>query len=126
MTDAGSKQSKLQEYARPDVLVSTEWVSQHLGDKGIRLVEVDEDVLLYEQGHVPGAVKLDWHTELQYQDRRDFVDAETFADLMASKGISNDTTVVLYGDKSNWWAAYEAGALWVVAVSGGADSPLIR
>jgi len=105
----------MSEYAKPDVLVSTDWVAEHLGDPGVRLVEVDEDVLLYAQGHVPGAVKLDWLTELQRPDVRDFVDAGAFARLMAAKGIGNDTLVVLYGDKSNWWAAY---AYWFLAYNG--------
>ena len=105
----------MSEYAKPDVLVSTEWVAEHLRDPGMRLVEVDEDVLLYAQGHVPGAVKLDWLTELQRPDVRDFVDAGAFARLMAAKGISNDTLVVLYGDKSNWWAAY---AYWFLTYNG--------
>lgn len=108
-------QDNAQGYANPDVLVSTDWVAEHLNDPNIRIVEVDEDVLLYEQGHIPGAVKLDWHTELQRQDVRDFIDEEGFAKLMEEKGISNDTTVVLYGDKSNWWAAY---AFWFFTYSG--------
>jgi len=110
-------------YAHPEVLVDTAWVEAHHGDDGIRIVEVDEDVLLYLQGHVPGAVQLDWHTELQRSDVRDFVDAETFARLMEEKGISNDTTVVLYGDKSNWWAAY---AFWFLRYNGHADVRLMN
>ena len=121
MTETAS-QSRIEEYARPDVLVSTAWVAEHLHDENVRLVEVDEDLLLYEQGHIPGAVKLDWHTELQYQDRRDFVDEQMFADLMESKGISNDSTVVLYGDKSNWWAAY---AFWFFKYNGHQDVRLM-
>jgi thiosulfate/3-mercaptopyruvate sulfurtransferase len=109
-------------YARPEVLVDTAWVDAHLNDDGVRLVEVDEDVLLYEQGHVPGAVKLDWHTELQRADVRDFVDAAGFAALMEAKGISNDDTVVLYGDKSNWWAAY---AFWFFVYNGHRDVRLM-
>lgn len=98
-----------------DVLVSTEWVLEHHQDANLRVLEVDEDVLLYSQGHVPGALKLDWHTELQRADIRDFITEEGFADLMAEKGVSNDTTVVLYGDKSNWWAAY---AFWFFKYNG--------
>ena len=109
-------------YAHPETLVDTAWVAEHGRDPGVRLVEVDEDVLLYAQGHVAGAVKLDWHTELQRSDVRDFVDAEGFAKLMAAKGISNDTTVVLYGDKSNWWAAY---AFWFLKYNGHADVRLM-
>lgn len=108
--------------ANPDVLVDTEWVEAHRQDANVRLVEVDEDVLLYAQGHVPGAVKLDWHTELQRPDVRDFVDEAAFAALMESKGISNDTTVVLYGDKSNWWAAY---AFWFLKYNGHTDARLM-
>jgi thiosulfate/3-mercaptopyruvate sulfurtransferase len=109
-------------YAHPEVLVDTAWVEDHHDDDGVRIVEVDEDVLLYVQGHVPGAVQLDWHTELQRPDVRDFIDGEAFARLMEEKGISNDTTVVLYGDKSNWWAAY---AFWFLKYNGHADVRLM-
>ncbi len=112
----------MSEYAHPEVLVSTQWVDEHREDANVRVLEVDEDVLLYEQGHVPGAVKLDWHTELQRPDVRDFVDAEGFAALMEAKGVSNGDTVVLYGDKSNWWAAY---ALWFLKYNGHADVRLM-
>lgn len=111
------------QYAHPDVLVDTDWVLEHHDDPGVKVVEVDEDVLLYEQGHVPGAVKLDWHTELQRPDVRDFVDEAGFAELMESKGISNDDTVVLYGDKSNWWAAY---AFWFFKYNGHGDVRLMN
>lgn len=111
------------DYAKPEVLVSTDWVLEHHRDEGVRIVEVDEDVLLYEQGHIPGAVKLDWHTELQRPDVRDFVDEAGFADLMKEKGISNDTTVILYGDKSNWWAAY---AYWFFKYNGHKDVRLMN
>jgi thiosulfate/3-mercaptopyruvate sulfurtransferase len=103
--------------------VSTAWLAEHLNDPQVRLVEVDEDVLLYEQGHIPGAVKLDWHTELQRPDVRDFIDEAAFAALMAAKGISNNSTVVLYGDKSNWWAAY---AFWFFKYNGHADVRLMN
>ena len=93
-------------YAHPEVLVSTDWVAQHLDDPNVRIVESDEDVLLYETGHIPGAVKIDWHTDEQDQIRRDFVDKEQFEQLAASRGISNDTTVVFYGDRNNWYATY--------------------
>jgi len=115
--------SAASEYADPSVLVSTEWVAQNLGRPDVRIVEVNEDPLLYKQGHVPGAVEIDWLTELQLKDRRDFIDAEAFAELMASKGISNDTTVVLYGDKSNWWAAY---AFWFFKYNGHGDVRLMN
>ena len=94
------------EYAHPEVLVSTEWVAQHLNDPNVRIVESDEDVLLYEVGHIPGAVKIDWHEDEQDQVRRDFVDKAGFERLMASRGIANDTTVVFYGDRNNWYATY--------------------
>ena len=110
-------------YAHPEVLVSTDWVLEHHNDANVHVVEVDEDVLLYEQGHIPGAVKLDWHTELQRSDVRDFVDEAGFAALMAEKGISNDSTVILYGDKSNWWAAY---ALWFFKYNGHKDVRLMN
>jgi len=113
----------MSEYVHPEVLVDTAWVDAHGGDDGVQVLEVDEDVLLYEQGHVPGAVKLDWHTELQRPDVRDFVDAAGLAALMAAKGVSNETTVVLYGDKSNWWAAY---AFWFLKYNGHADARLMN
>jgi thiosulfate/3-mercaptopyruvate sulfurtransferase len=105
-------------YAHPEVLVSTEWVAAHLEDPTVRLVESDEDVLLYELGHIPGAVKIDWHTDEQDQVRRDFVGKEQFARLMASRGIANDTTVVFYGDKNNWYAAY---TFWLFKMYGHRD-----
>jgi thiosulfate/3-mercaptopyruvate sulfurtransferase len=111
------------DYAHPEVLVSTDWVEEHRDDPNVRIVEVSEDVLLYDQGHIPGAVKIDWHTELQRPDVRDFIDEEGFARLMEEKGISNDTTVVLYGDKSNWWAAY---AFWFFKYNGHKDARLMN
>ena len=93
-------------YANPDVLVTTDWVAAHKDDPGIQLVEVDEDILLYETGHIAGAIKMDWTTELQDQTIRDFVDEEGFNALMGRKGITPGTTLILYGDKTNWWAAY--------------------
>ncbi len=111
------------DYAHPEVLVDTAWVEAHGADPNVRVLEVDEDVLLYEQGHVPGALRLDWHTELQRQDVRDFVDEAGFRALMEAKGVSNDTTVVLYGDKSNWWAAY---AFWFLKYNGHRDVRLMN
>lgn len=93
-------------YAHAEVLVSTEWVAQHLNDPKVRIVESDEDILLYDVGHIPGAVKLDWHTDLQDPVERDFIDKAGFEALMSRVGISNDTTVVFYGDKNNWYACY--------------------
>ena len=113
---------KFQEYAHPEMIVSTEWVAQHLDDPGLVVAESDEDVLLYETGHVPGAVKLDWHTELNDPVTRDYVDGAGFARLMSEKGISQDTTLVLYGDRNNWWAAY---ALWVCSLFGHPDVRLM-
>ncbi|MDQ3388210.1 MAG: sulfurtransferase [Gemmatimonadota bacterium] len=105
-------------YAHPEALVSTAWVAERLDDPSIRLVESSEDVLLYDVGHIPGAVKIDWHTDLQDPLSRDYLNASAFAALMREKGISPDTQVVFYGDKNNWWATY---ALWVFRLFGHAD-----
>jgi thiosulfate/3-mercaptopyruvate sulfurtransferase len=113
---------KFAEYAHPERLVSTEWLQEHLNDPGLVVVESDEDVLLYETGHIPGAVKVDWHTDLNDPVLRDYVDGERFAALLGSKGISRDTTVIVYGDKNNWWAAY---ALWVFTLFGHEDVRLL-
>jgi thiosulfate/3-mercaptopyruvate sulfurtransferase len=102
-------------YARPDVLVETDWVAEHLKDPNVRVVESDEDILLYDQGHVPGAVMIDWVGDLNDRVRRDYLDRAGFEKLCAEKGISNDTTVVFYGDKNNWWATY---AFWVFQLFG--------
>jgi thiosulfate/3-mercaptopyruvate sulfurtransferase len=114
--------AKFQDYARPEMLVSTSWLAEHLSDPGLVVAESDEDVLLYETGHIPGAVKLDWHTELNNPVTRDYVDGAGFARLMSDKGISRDTTLVLYGDRNNWWAAY---ALWVCTLFGHPDLRLL-
>ena len=103
------------EYTHPEVLVSTEWVAEHKDDPNIRIVESDEDVLLYSQGHIPGAVNIDWQNDLQDAIVRDYIGKENFEELCAAKGISNDTTVVFYGDKSNWWACY---AFWTFKLYG--------
>jgi thiosulfate/3-mercaptopyruvate sulfurtransferase len=92
-------------YAK-DVLVETSWVAQHLEDDSIRIVEVDENPALYAEGHIPGAIGFDWKLDLQDPVRRDFLGPADFGALMGSRGISNDHTVVLYGDRSNWFAAY--------------------
>jgi len=102
-------------YVNSDVLVDTNWVAEHLQDPNVRLVEADEDVLLYEQGHIPGAVKLDWLVDVQNPVQRDFVDKPGFEKLMSSWGISNDTTVVFYGDKNNWYACY---SFWLFSYYG--------
>jgi thiosulfate/3-mercaptopyruvate sulfurtransferase len=102
-------------YAHPDVLVSTDWVAQHLNDPKVRVIESNEDTLLYASGHVPGAVHVDWTTDLNDQLRRDYITREGFEALMSKIGASNDTTVVFYGDKNNWWACY---AFWVFQLFG--------
>lgn len=102
-------------YAQPDVLVETDWVAEHLNDPNVRLIEVDEDVLLYEIGHIPGAVKLDWHVDVQDKVNRDFIDQRGFEQLMSLWGVTNDTTVVLYGDRNNWYACY---AFWLFSMYG--------
>ena len=107
--------AKFADYAHPEMIVSTEWVAEHLNDPGLVVAESDEDVLLYETGHIPGAVKLDWHTELNDPVTRDYVDGAGFSRLMSGKGITRDTTLVFYGDRNNWWAAY---ALWVCSLFG--------
>ena len=117
-----SFEEKITQYAQPEVLVSTDWVAQHLQDPNVRIAEADEDILLYEIGHIPGAVKLDWHSELRDPIERDFVDRAGFERLLSEKGIGNGTTVVLYGDKNNWWAAY---ALWVTKLFGHPDVRLM-
>ncbi len=103
------------QYANPNVLVETDWVAEHLNDANLRIVESDEDVLLYEVGHVPGAVKIDWHVDLQDTVVRDYINKRGFEALMSSRGIANDSTVLFYGDKSNWWATY---AFWVFKLFG--------
>jgi thiosulfate/3-mercaptopyruvate sulfurtransferase len=97
-------------YAHPEVLVSTQWLADHLKDPNVRILESDEDVLLYETGHIPGALKIDWVADLNDPLTRDYIDASRFQRLLRSKGISDNTTVILYGDKNNWWATY---AFWV-------------
>lgn len=101
--------------SREESLVSTDWAEQNLSTPGLVFVEVDEDTAAYDTGHVPGAVKIDWKTELQDQVRRDFVDRAGFEKLLSAKGISNDDTVVLYGGNNNWFAAY---AYWYFKLYG--------
>jgi len=110
------------EFAHPERLVSGAWLEAHLGAPGLVVVESDEDVLLYETGHIEGAVKIDWHTDLNDPIERDYIEGEQFAKLLGSKGIGRDTTVVIYGDKNNWWAAY---ALWVFTLFGHQDVRLL-
>jgi thiosulfate/3-mercaptopyruvate sulfurtransferase len=113
---------RFSQYAHPERLVSTDWLAEHLDDPSIVVVESDEDVLLYDTGHIPGAVKIDWHNDLNDEIVRDYLDAEQFAELASSRGISPDTTVVFYGDNNNWWAAY---ALWVFSLFGHEDLRLL-
>jgi thiosulfate/3-mercaptopyruvate sulfurtransferase len=102
-------------YAHPEVLVSTQWVADHLDDPTVRLVESNEDVLLYETGHIPGAAKVDWVTDLNDALMRDYIDRARFERLLRARGIDPDTTIVFYGDKDNWWATF---AFWVFKLFG--------
>ncbi|MEP7034139.1 MAG: sulfurtransferase [Dermatophilaceae bacterium] len=128
MAVARDENSKFSEYAHPGRLVSTDWLAAQLGDGtgsgggGMVILESDEDVLLYDSGHIPGAVKVDWQGDLNDQVIRDYVDGERFAQVVGERGIGRDTTVVIYGDKSNWWAAY---ALWVFTLFGHEDVRLL-
>ncbi len=106
------------EYAHPEALVSTDWVTEHLADPNVRIIESNEDVLLYDTGHVPGAIRVDWREDLNDHTVRDYVTTQGFAQLASLLGITPDTTLVFYGDKSNWWAAY---ALWVFSLFGHKD-----
>lgn len=110
-------------YVHPEVLVSTDWVANHLDDPNVRLVESNEDVLLYDTGHVPGAVNIDWHADLNDSTVRDYVDPEAFAALMSRNGISPETTVVFYGDKNNWWATY---SFWVFQLFGHTNAKIMN
>ncbi len=127
MPVAVESNEKFAAYAHPERLVSTQWLAEAIAggataNGGLVVVESDEDVLLYETGHIPGSVKIDWHTDLNDDVTRDYIDGAAFASLAAAKGISRDTTVVVYGDKSNWWAAY---ALWVFTLFGHEDVRLL-
>lgn len=113
---------KFSDFAHPRRLVSPQWLSAQLGFKGLKVVESDEDSLLYNIGHIPGAVRIDWHQDLNDPITRDFITPERFAELMNEKGIAPDDTVVIYGDKRNWWAAY---TLWVFELFGHADVRLL-
>jgi thiosulfate/3-mercaptopyruvate sulfurtransferase len=102
-------------YAHPEALVSTEWLAANLGYPSLRILESDEDVLLYDLGHIPGAQKIDWHADLNDPVQRDYVSREQFQELLRSRGIDESTTVIFYGDKNNWWATY---AFWVFQLFG--------
>jgi thiosulfate/3-mercaptopyruvate sulfurtransferase len=102
-------------YSRADVLVSSDWLAERLSDPHIRVVEADEDVLLYEVGHIPGAVKIDWVADLNDPITRDYVDRDRLQRLLRAKGVNRDSTIVLYGDRNNWWAAY---TFWVLKLFG--------
>lgn len=114
---------QFQQYAQPERLVSSSWLAARLGTPGLKVVESDEDTLLYDIGHIPGAVRIDWHSDLNDPVIRDYLDAEAFAELMRDRGISRDDTVVIYGDKSNWWAAY---TMWVFELFGHPDVRLLN
>lgn len=109
-------------YAHPEVLVSTAWVAEHLNDPQVRLVESNEDILLYDTGHIPGAVKIDWHADLNDPTVRDYISKEQFEALLRQHGIGADTTVIFYGDKNNWWATY---AFWVFKLFGFANAKVM-
>ncbi len=110
-------------YARPDVLVTTEWVAEHLNDANVRIIESNEDPLLYPSGHIPGAVQVDWSIDLNDPLRRDYITREGFEKLASNIGITPETTVVFYGDKNNWWASY---AFWVFQLFGHTNAKLLN
>ena len=105
-------------YAHAEALVNTAWIVQHVNDPEVRIIESNEDVSLYDTGHIPGAVHVDWHKDLNDQTIRDYLDPEEFAALASQIGITQETALVFYGDKSNWWACY---TLWVFALFGHKD-----
>ncbi|MBV9275845.1 MAG: sulfurtransferase [Verrucomicrobia bacterium] len=112
-----------QNYAHPESLVSTDWVAEHLNDPNVRVIESNEDVLLYDTGHIPGAVHVDWRKDLNDHTIRDYLEPQAFAKLAESIGITPETTLVFYGDKSNWWACY---ALWVFTLFGHKDLRILN
>ncbi len=113
----------MSDYKHPEVLVSTDWAAKNLTSPNLRLVEVDVDTTAYDQGHIPGAVGWNWQTQLQDNIRRDLIDKSTLEKLLGASGISNDTTILLYGDNNNWFAAY---ALWQLKLYGHKDVRLIN
>ena len=110
-------------YAQPESLVDTQWVKEHRNDPKVRIVESNEDILLYDQGHIPDAVQIDWIADLNDKVRRDYLSQGDFEKLAANKGIANDTTVVFYGDKNNWWATY---AFWVFHLFGHSNTKILN
>jgi thiosulfate/3-mercaptopyruvate sulfurtransferase len=112
----------LQQYAHPERVVTNEWLAAHLDDPGLVVIEADEEALVYDNGHIPGAVKMDWQGELNNQVVRDYLTGAEFAAMCSAKGISRDDTVVFYGDNFNWWAAF---ALWVFSLFGHQDVRLL-
>ena len=121
MTDIDPRIAAKQ-YAHPEALVTTDWLADRLQDDTIRILESDEDVLLYDTGHIPGAQKVDWHTDLNDPVQRDYIGREQFQQLLRQKGIDESTTVVFYGDKNNWWATY---AFWVFQLFGFTKAKLL-
>jgi thiosulfate/3-mercaptopyruvate sulfurtransferase len=113
----------MSDYARPEVLVETDWLEQHAGDSDIAIVEVDEDTTAYEKGHIPNAIAINWLTELHDHPRREFVSAEGLARLLGAKGISSEQTIILYSGNNNWFAAY---AYWLFKYRGVADVKLLN
>ncbi len=121
-TAATDESLRAQGYARPEALVTTAWLADHLDDPTVRIIESDEDVLLYDLGHIPGAQKIDWHQDLNDAVQRDYVDRAQFEALVRRLGIDESSTVVFYGDKNNWWATY---AFWVFQLFGFANARVL-
>lgn len=109
-------------YAHPEMLVTTGWLAEHLNDPNVRILESDEDVLLYDMGHIPSAQKIDWHADLNDPVVRDYVSRDAFQELLRRKGIDDTTTVIFYGDKNNWWACY---AFWVFQLFGFSNAKVL-
>ena len=109
-------------YANPDVLVSTAWVEENLTNPTVKIIESDEDVLLYDTGHIPGAIKVDWVNDLNDPVTRDYIDSAELQALLRAKGVNQGDVIVLYGDKSNWWATY---ALWVFRLFGHTNAKIM-
>jgi thiosulfate/3-mercaptopyruvate sulfurtransferase len=113
----------LKTYAHPESLVDTAWVEAHVNDPSVRIIESNEDILLYDTGHIPGAVHIDWKSDLQDNTVRDYITVEKFAALCSKHGITPETTCVFYGDKSNWWACY---ALWAFHLFGHTKTKILN